>query len=270
MIKAQLRRKNRLNNRMKEQLESLCKHPHRFHGTEEEQNELLSRMKSMLAQDRISINDLMDIARGFDLNLKSMLMMACTSYRIIFEDTIIDCIERDDLDSLLFITSIGIASQNGRFYTVNNNRIREANEISEDIMNRLREYLLKKGYPLNARNVSIPASFFSVKHLKDALCDEDTLMRYVFLDGGIEYPFTDSVSIAFINQLADEDKEYMLDQLLNAYKKFRYERVDDDAIMVEDERINMYRFIQKADFESLETESPKKAELIELQNRYFR
>ena len=73
---------------MKEQLESLCKHPHRFHGTEEEQTEMVSRMKSMLAQDRISINDLMGISRGFDLNLKSMLMMACTSYRIIFEDTI--------------------------------------------------------------------------------------------------------------------------------------------------------------------------------------
>lgn len=259
-----------MNERMKTQLEALCRQPGKFNGTPEDAQRMTDRIKAILEEDRIETDDLMKIARGYDLNLKSLLMTAYTPYGIVIEDTINDCIERDDLDSLLFISSIGIASQNGKFYTVNNNRIREANEISEDIMNRLREYLLKKGYPLNARNVSIPASFFSAKHLNEAVCDEDTLMKYVFLDGGIEYPFPDSVSIAFINQLADDDKEYMLNQLLNAYRKFRYQRVDADAIMVEDERINMYRFIQKADFEALETESPKKAELIELQNRYFR
>lgn len=252
---------------MKAQLEALCNQPHKFRGTSEESTIMVNRMKAMLAEDRMDLNDLMDICLGYDLNLRSILTMAYTPYGIIFEDTIKDCIEKDDLKSLLFFTSVSMIQHHGKFHTVNNTVLREHNEINEEIMDQLRAYLLKKGYPLNARNVSNPHSFFKVKHLKDADCDEETLMKYVFLAGGIRYPFTDQVSIAFFNQLDNEDKDYILTQLLNAYRSFRYEKVDATAFIVEDDTLHVGRIIQKADFDALSTDSPKKDELIALQEK---
>lgn len=259
-----------MNERMKTQLEVLCRQPEKFNGTPEDAQRMTDRIKAMLEEDRIETDDLMKIARGYDLNLKSLMMTAYTPYGIVLEDTINDCIERDDLDSLLFISSTAIAFHEGRFYTVNGIRVREHNEISEDTLNRFREYLLKNRCPLNARNVSSPGSFWKVNRLNEAVCDEDTLMKYVFLDGGIRIPYTDQLSIAFFNQLADADKEYVLEQLIASYEKFSFSKVDDSTITVEDEDSGFAMFVPKADFDALETESPKKAELIELQNRYFR
>ena len=101
-----------------------------------------------------------------------------------------------------------------------------------------------------------------MNRLNEAVCDESTLMKYIFLAGGIRIPYTDQLSIAFINQLADEDKEYVLEQLIASYEKFSFSKVDDEG-----SGISM--FVAKADFDALETDSPKKAELIALQNKIF-
>ena len=258
-----------MNERMKTQLEVLCRQPEKFNGTPEDAQRMTDRIKAMLEEDRIETDDLMKIARGYDLNLKSLMMMAYTPYGVIFEDTINDCIERDDLNTLLFISSAAIASHEGRFYTVNSIKVREHNEISEDTLNRLREYLLKNRCPLNARNVSSPGSFWKVNKLNEAVCDEITLMKYIFLAGGIRIPYTDQLSIAFFNQLEDADKEYVLEQLIASYEKFSFSKVDDSTVTVDDEGSGISMFIAKADFDALETDSPKKAELIALQNKIF-
>ena len=71
------------------------------------------------------------------------------------------------------------------------------------------------------------------------------------------------------DELADEDKEYVLEQLIASYEKFSFSKVDDSTVTVDDEGSGISMFVAKADFDALETDSPKKAELIALQNKIF-
>lgn len=268
MIEVQ-QEENKVNTQLKTTLEFLSNHPSGFHGSPEEQKDMAARIMKMLEDENISTNDLIDVAAGFDLNLKSLMLTAYTPYGIVLEDTIEDCIKRDDLKSILFITSSCIVLHNGKFYRISGSRFREANEISEETLHHLREYLLKKGYPLNARSVSAPSSFYKVTSLNDAVCDEATLMKYIFLAGGIQIPFTDAVSIAFFNHLNQENKEYILTQLIHSYREFSCSKVDSTIIAVDNKESGISMILPKAEFETLETDSPKKAELISLQEKYY-
>lgn len=101
------------------------------------------------------------------------------------------------------------------------------------------------------------------------ICTLDDMKLYLFGTPGLKAPYTDSLTIRIFNRLNKHDQDTILTWLLDSYRKLENVQVYDTFITVSFPGEDMVYIINRADFDELETDSPKKAELIALQDQYF-
>lgn len=251
------------------QIRHLLSNPDMLKTDTENRDTLIRNMEMLINGKEPTIRDLQSIAAAADLDFKLLLVQAALPVPYIAEGEILQRIKANDLESLLLITSVNILRKDRKFYILRFNGFNETNCISAETMEKLREFFLKNGHPLAARRISTTQSYYCPKSLNDMICTLDDMKLYLFGTPGLKAPYTDSLTIRIFNRLNKHDQDTILTWLLDSYRKLENVQVYDTFITVSFPGEDMVYIINRADFDELETDSPKKAELIALQDQYF-
>lgn len=246
-------------------------HPDLFNVDPEQKEVLLAKLNGFLKDEEPLASDILDLTAAADINFKSMLTKYHVSHgNLITERYIREAVQREDIKELLYIASVYIIKFNGEFYFTRINRIDETSQIRMETMEMLRNLFLKKGYPVNARLISSALSYYQPKSFDNMICSEENLRTYLCGKLYKNAPFCDWLTIKVFNGLEYKDKEKILTWLTDSYKNFRnVERVDKQFISVDVDDEGTKTWLERCDFDLLETDSPLKTELIALQKKLF-
>lgn len=246
-------------------------HPDLLNVDPEQKEVLLAKLNSFFKDEEPLAADILDLTAAADINFKSML----TKYHVpqgnlITERYIRESIEREDIKELLYIASVYIIKFNGEFYFTRINRIDETSQISMETMEMLRNLLLKKGYPVNARLISSGLSYYQPESFDNMICTEENLRIYLCGKLYKNAPFCDWLTIKVFNGLENNDKERILTWLIDSYRNFKNpEKIDNRFIAVDADDDGARTWLERCDYDLLETDSPLKTELIALQKKLF-
>lgn len=233
-------------------------------------DEVRKRLKELAQGSYVRAEDLQMFALAGDYSMKGIMESFYTSYVYLGEEQILDLIEKENTAELIFIASVCILIMNDEYYLVNINQLNSENRIRHEVISKLTEYFLRKGYPVQARLLSTKAVFYHPVDLEHLICTETDFYIYMFGPTSFKSPYINKLSAVIFNSLSKEsDREFILAKLCKSYETFEVDKVFDGFFTVKLEGDRHKSYVSWADFDQFETDSRLKQKLIMLQSRLF-
>ena len=243
-------------------------------STRSAKEEIRNRLQELCEGKIPDTDDLLMLAETFEYPIRNVMNVLYGSYPFINMRYLQQCIEQEDIRTLHLIAATRIIRFKNDFYLVTAvNSINEDWKIDAVTIACIRELLLKNGYPLTANRLSGLESFYCPAKLKDAVCSEDDLKRYMFGSSFTEAAVPSALTAAIFNHLDEEDQDSVLSMMLETFRSAEPEVLNPYTLILHMDIPGYGKtgaFADRDIFDQFHTDNPKKQELTELIEKNYR
>ena len=183
----------------------------------------LERIRSINAGAEPLLSELMCLSKAFDVSLNQLIMSEWFLQQFgFFYDisggTLLKAVQEKDIELLSFVVSYGLIKSGEDFFYRLRRGIHPWHQVDRDVLAEARCLLLENDMPCSAADISLKNSYYSVNVLDAAVCERETIFKYLFA-GGDASPREYFVN--FINGLEKEgDRLKLLEVLKKNLKKY--------------------------------------------------